>query len=157
MHYHPLIRGMDLSASAGGVRWLGVYINDEDHDLQGVASEMGYVKGARSEPMSHFAIPRPFPAIPLPPGFRLMSLADDNDLRKVDRVLWRGFDHGDEPPEDGIEDRKFMRSAPNFRTVACVGSAQPFYLSLGFRPAHNSSVWQRECAERPGTADAVDA
>jgi predicted N-acetyltransferase YhbS len=41
--------------------------------------------------------------------------------------------------------------------VACVGSAQPFYLSLGFRPVHNSHAWKREWAERPGTADAVDA
>jgi predicted N-acetyltransferase YhbS len=254
MHYHPLIRGVDLSAigvwevegevvgvvhpehglgtayfevdpehaalkremlryaeerlsaSAGGVRRLGVYINDDDKDFREVASRLGYVQGDGCEPMSYLAIPKPFPAIPLPADFRLRSLADDNDLRKVDRVLWRGFDHGDQPPAGGIEDRKFMQSAPNYRkdlniiveapdgsfvsycgmwfepvraiayvepvatdpgyrrmglggaavlegirrcgelgaTVACVGTARPFYLSLGFRPAYNNHAWRRE-------------
>jgi len=38
-----------------------------------------------------------------------------NDLCKLHRVLWRGFDHGDEPPDDGFEERTFMQSAPNYR------------------------------------------
>ena len=163
MHYHPLIRGIDLnsigvwevhdeivgvvhpehlmgtayfeidpacgslrkdmlryaeehiSTENSGVRRLCAFINDDDQGFQAVASEMGYVKGDRCEPMSHFAIPDPFPPVPLPAGFRLKSLAEDNDLRKLDRLLWRGFDHGDEPSPDGIEDREFMQSAPNFR------------------------------------------
>jgi predicted N-acetyltransferase YhbS len=28
--------------------------------------------------------------------------------------------------------------------VACVGSAMPFYLSLGFEPVYNRSAWERE-------------
>ena len=195
-----------LSAASDGGRRLGVYINDQDDDFQSVASEMGYKRGDGCEPMSRFAIPDPFPPISLPAGFRLKSLAEENNLHKVDRVLWRGFNHGDEPPEDGIEDREFMQSAPNFRKdlnivveapdgnfvsycgmwyepvhavayvepvatdpdyrrmglgraavlegirrcgimgarVACVGSAKPFYLSLGFRQVYNRSVWERE-------------
>jgi predicted N-acetyltransferase YhbS len=254
MHYHPLIRDVDLSAigvwEAGGeivavvhpehgmgtayfeidpeyshlkaqmvryaeeqlsilsddVRRLRVYINDQDDDFQNLAAEVGYEKSKDCEPMSHLLIPDPFPRIPLPAGFRLKTLAEDNDLRKVDRVLWRGFDHGDAPPEDGIADREFMQSAPNFRKelnvvveapdgqfvsycgmwyervhaiayvepvatdpeyrrlglgraavlegvrrcgalgarVACVGSAQPFYRSLGFRQVYNRSAWERE-------------
>jgi predicted N-acetyltransferase YhbS len=65
--------------------------------------------------MSHLVISEPFPRISLPDGFRLKSLADDNDLRKVHRLFWRGFGHGDEPPDDGIKNRRFMQSAPNFR------------------------------------------
>ncbi|MCK4283834.1 MAG: GNAT family N-acetyltransferase [Candidatus Brocadiae bacterium] len=254
MHYHPLIRGVDLdsigvweahgeivgvvhpehymgtayfeidpecgdlkgemlmyaekhvSARRDGVRRLRVWINDEDDDFQKVASERGYAKGDGCEPMSHFAVADPFPPVTVPAGFRLKSLAEDNDLRKVDRVLWRGFNHGDEPPDDGIGDRKFMQSAPNYRKdlnivveapdgnfvsycgmwyepvhslayvepvatdpeyrrmglgraavlegvrrcgamgarVACVGTAKPFYLSLGFQQVYNRSVWQRE-------------
>ena len=155
--------------------------------------------------MSYLAIPDTDPAISLPPGFRLKSLADDNDLQKVDRVLWRGFNHGDAPPPDGVRDREFMQLAPNYRKdlnlvveapdgnfvsycgmwyepihaiayvepvatdpayrrrglasaavlegirrcselgakMACVGSAQPLYLSLGFRQVYNRSIWQR--------------
>ena len=254
MHYHPLIRAVDLSSigvweaqgevvgvvhpehamgmayfeidprhdalkvemlryaeehvstSSDGVRRLRVYISDRDADFQKVASERGHAKGDGREPMSHLPIPAPFPTVRLPLGFRLKSLAEDNDLRKVNRVLWRGFGHGDEPPGDGIEDREFMQSAPNYRkdlnvvveapdgnfvsycgmwyepvhriayvepvctdpdyrrmglaraavlegvrrcgemgaTVACVGSTKPIYLSLGFRLAYSSSVWQRE-------------
>jgi predicted N-acetyltransferase YhbS len=195
-----------LSTLSDGVRQLRVYINDQDDDFQSAASEMGYVKGDECEPMSHFVIPDPFPPVSLPAGFRLKSLDEENDLSKVDRVLWRGFNHGDEPPKDGIKKREFMQSAPNFRkdlnivveapdgnfvsycgmwyepvnaiayvepvatdpdyrrmglggaavlegvrrcgemgaTVACVGTAKPFYLSLGFRQVYNRSVWQRE-------------
>jgi predicted N-acetyltransferase YhbS len=195
-----------LSILSEGVRRLRVYINDQDDDFQRVASGMGYVKADECEPMSHWVIPSPFPPVSLSTGFRLKSLAEENDLRKVDRVLWRGFDHGDEPPKDGIKDREFMQSAPNFRKdlnivveapdgdfvsycgmwyepvnaiayvepvatdpdyrrmglgsaavlegirrcgergakLACVGSTQPFYLSLGFRQVYNRFVWQRE-------------
>ncbi len=135
-----------------------------------------------------------------------VCVADDNDLRQVTRVFWRGFNHGDEPPDGEVEDRKFMQSAPNYRkdlnlvvvapdgnfvsycgtwyepvhaiayvepvatdpdyrrmglaraavlegirrcrelgaSVSYVGSKQPLYLSLGFRPEYNSRVWERE-------------
>jgi GNAT superfamily N-acetyltransferase len=104
-----------LAVIDDGARALRVYINDSDSELHRVASEMGYEKGSGNEEMTRFDIPDPFPTISLPAGFRLKSLADENDLRKVHRVLWRGFDHEGEPPEEGIEDRRFMQSAPNFR------------------------------------------
>ena len=195
-----------LSALKDDVRLLRVYINDRDDDFEGLVSDRGYVKSDEREPMSRLAITDPFPPASLPTGFRLKSLAEDNDLRKVDRVLWRGFDHGDEPPEDGIRDREFTQSAPNFRRdlnivveapdgnfvsycgmwyesvhavayvepvatdpdyrrmglgraavlegirrcgemgakSAWVGTALPFYLSLGFRSVYNLSAWKRE-------------
>ena len=43
------------------------------------------------------------------------DLQDDNNVLKIDRVLWRGFDHEGEPPQDSPEDRKKVQSAPNFR------------------------------------------
>ncbi len=194
-----------LSSMVDGVWRLRVFINDQDYEFQSIATDRGYTKRDEGEPMSYLAIPDPFPASSLPAGFRLKSLADDNDLRKVDRVLWRGFNHGDEPPPDGISDREIMQSAPNYRkdlnlvveapdghfvsycgmwyepvhgiayvepvatdpdyrrmglasaavregirrcwargaTAACVGSAKPLYLSLGFRQVYNCSVWQR--------------
>ena len=190
MHYHPLIRGVDLAAigvweaqdeivgvvhpehamgmayfeidpewgvlkkemlryaeetvakSSDGVRRLRVHINDEDDEFQKVASDMGYVRGDGGESMSHFPIPTPFPEVPLPKGFRLKSLAEDNDLRKLDRCLWRGFNHGDEPPEDGIEDRKFMQSAPNYRKDLNVVVEAPdgnfvSYCGMWYEPVHS--------------------
>jgi predicted N-acetyltransferase YhbS len=104
-----------ISTVSNGARRLRVYINDDDPDMQGIASEMGYVKSNESDAMSHYIIPAPFPPISLPAGFRLTSLAEDNDLRQVKRVFWRGFNHGDEPPGDGIGGFEFMQSAPNYR------------------------------------------
>jgi predicted N-acetyltransferase YhbS len=51
----------------------------------------------------------------LPKGFRLLSLAEENDLEKINRVLWRGFNHPGEPPAEEIAGRKKMQSTPNFR------------------------------------------
>lgn len=130
-----------LSAFTDGVHRLRVFINDDDDDFQAVAAEMGYVKGDGGETMSYYVIPSPFPVISLPPGFRLVSLADNNDLHKVDRVLWRGFNHPGEPPEDGIKGRKFMQSAPNYRKDLNIVVEAPSgefvsYCGMWYEPVH---------------------
>jgi GNAT superfamily N-acetyltransferase len=163
---------------------------------------------AWDRPMTQLAIPRPFPPIRVPEGFRLISLADDNDLVKADRVLWRGFDHPGEPPSDGPEGRRRMQSGPHYRLdltivvqapggdfaafaglwydavnrfgyvepvatdpdyrrmglgtaavlegvrrcgelgagVAYVGSEQPFYRAMGFRPVYTAQCWRMPAA-----------
>ena len=99
-----------------GKRHLKAYVNDCDTAFEHVARSRGYEKAPASHrPMSQFVIPDPFPPIRLPDGFRLKSLADDNDLAKIDRVLWRGFNHPGEPPADGPKGRKKMQSGPHFR------------------------------------------
>jgi predicted N-acetyltransferase YhbS len=193
------------STAADGTRRLRILITDRDEDFAKVAAAQGFARTAECETTSHMRIPESSPRSSLPAGFRLKSLADDNDLRRVTRVLWRGFDHGDEPPDDAIEDRRLMQSAPSYRkdlnlvvvgpdgsfvsyagiwyepvhaiayvepvatdpdyrrmglasaavlegirrcgelgaSVAYVGSGQPLYRSLGFRPEHDAWVWER--------------
>jgi predicted N-acetyltransferase YhbS len=195
-----------VSAQGGGARRVAVYINDRDDDLQCLAADRGYVESDRREPMTSFPIRGALPPVSVPAGFRLQTLAEENDLKQVHRVLWRGFGHGDTPPEEGIEERRFMQSAPDFRKdlnivvkapdgnfvsycgmwyepvhsvayvepvatdpdyrgmglgraavlegirrcgelgaeVAYVGSALPFYLSIGFRQVYNRTAWRRE-------------
>ena len=102
--------------TAEGRRYLKAYVPEFDTALAHVVRSRGYEQEPESHrPMSQFVIPDPFPPIRLPDGFRLKSLADDNDLSKVDRVLWRGFDHPGEPPDDGPTDRQKMQSGPHFR------------------------------------------
>jgi GNAT superfamily N-acetyltransferase len=102
--------------TAEGKRYLNVYVNDFDTLFEEIVKNRGYERiGSRDRPMSVFEIPTPFPKIDVPEGFRLISLMEENDLRKIHRVLWRGFDHPGEPPEEGIEERKKMQSGPNFR------------------------------------------
>jgi len=106
-----------LSVEAGDKkRKIAIWVNDFDTGLQSLVSERGYhsVEGAKDF-WSIFEICDPFPAIKLPDGFRLQSLADENDLNKLHRVLHRGFDHPGEPPADGVAGRERMQSAPNYR------------------------------------------
>ncbi|MBN2503898.1 MAG: hypothetical protein JXB20_00980 [Bacilli bacterium] len=50
----------------------------------------------------------------IPDGFRIITLADENDIDKIHSVLWKGFDHGDQPDDD-IDCRKQMQSGPHFK------------------------------------------
>ena len=141
-----------ISAAKGEGKSLAVYINDRDDGFRAVATETGYAKTDRSEPMSHFVIPEPFPAISLPDGFRLKSLEDGNDLAKMNRLLFRGFNHGDEPPDDEIEARKFMQSAPNYRmdlniVVEAPGGDFASYCGMWYEPANRIAYVEPVCTD----------
>ncbi len=99
-----------------GERYLMAFVADFDSAFEDVVRSRGYsLEPRHHRPMSQFEIPSPFPPIRLREGFRLKSLAEDNDLRKIHRVLHRGFNHPGEPPEDELEDRGKMQEAPHFR------------------------------------------
>jgi predicted N-acetyltransferase YhbS len=99
-----------------GEGYLRAYVNDFDLEFESLVESRGYeIVHRHNRPMWEFGIPQPFPKIDLPEGFRLKSLADENNLRKMHRVLWRGFNHKGEPPEEGIAWREKMQSGPNFR------------------------------------------
>jgi GNAT superfamily N-acetyltransferase len=102
--------------SEAGRRYVQAFVNDIDPQFEAFVQSRSYHRTADCDrPVSKFIIPDPFPEIALPDGFCLKSLQEDNDLFKIDRVLWRGFDHEGEPPPESIEDRKKMQSVPNFR------------------------------------------
>jgi predicted N-acetyltransferase YhbS len=114
------------SREANGRRCLKAYVCDFDQALEAVVVARGYTKDPTSHrPMSQFVIPSPFPAIPLPEGFRLQSLADDNDLRKVNRVLHRGFNHPGEPEEERIAGRAKMQMGPHYRNDLTIVAVAP--------------------------------
>ncbi len=100
-----------------GQKYIKAFINDFDKEFEALVKSRGYEKDdTLARLMSQLKMTQPFsPVIPLPDGFLLKSLAEDNDLAKIDRALWRGFNHGDEPPEIDFEGRKKQQSVPNFR------------------------------------------
>jgi predicted N-acetyltransferase YhbS len=109
----------ELSGTTEGKkRYLRAYVNDFDTEFEALVKANGYelVKDW-SRPLSRFAIPDPFPPITVQQGFRLKSLADENDLYKINQVLWRGFNHEGPTPqtEENIGGRRKMQSGPNFR------------------------------------------
>ena len=113
-----------------GRRYLKAYVTDFDTAFEREVLSRGYEKEPASHrPISQFVMPDPFPSAPLPDGFRLKSLADENDLEKMDRVLWRGFNHPGEPPADGIEERRKMQSGPHYRKDLAIVVEAPTALS----------------------------
>jgi GNAT superfamily N-acetyltransferase len=99
-----------------GRRYVHAYIHDRDAEFEALVRARGYQRTPEYDrPLSRFIIPDPFPKISLPDGYCLKSLQEDNDLRKINRVLWRSFDHEGESPPENVEDRKKVQSAPGFR------------------------------------------
>lgn len=96
--------------------YLRVFAYEHDSELASLLAARGFrVEGGAADPTSEYLISGPVPAPSLPRGFRLSSFAEDNDLRKIHRVLWRGFNHPGEPPEEALVWRAQMQSAPAFR------------------------------------------
>jgi len=93
-----------------------LYINDFDSTLSQLAESNGYEKWVDfAEGYSRFWLDKPVPDVDIPEGFCLQSLAEEVNLEKINRVLWRGFNHPGPPPEEEIPGRKEVMQAPNFR------------------------------------------
>lgn len=111
-----------------GRKYLCAYVNENDPKFLALVQARGYKKDEEeTRPICQFTIPDPFPAISLPAGFRLTSLAEKCDWAKVHQVLWRGFDHGDDVPmnEAEFESRRAMFDTPKARRDLKIAVAAP--------------------------------
>jgi len=130
-----------LSQSTGNqIRVL--YISEFDEDFTELAKVRGYeIWPDFAEENSRCLLDKPVPEGKLPGGFRLHSLADELDYRKINRVLWRGFNHPGPPPEEHVQSRKDMLLAPNFRKELTIVAVAPdgnyvSYCGMWFVPAN---------------------
>jgi predicted N-acetyltransferase YhbS len=153
-----------IAMTKDGKTSLSVFIHDRDDEFQALAAGAGYAKTGTSEPMSHLVITHPFPAVDLPDGFRLMSLASGNDLAEINRLLFRGFNHGDEPPDNGGEDNAFIQSAPNYRKDLNIVVQAPdgdfvSYCGMWYEPQNQVAYVEPVCTDpvcrRMGLASAA--
>jgi predicted N-acetyltransferase YhbS len=144
--------------SDDGRRLIKAWVNDFDEELIGLVGAHGYQKDdTQIRPMSHLKISRHFqPDTSLPEGFHLKSLAEDNDLEKLDRVLHRGFNHGDEPPavekEARLNARRKQQSVPGYRKNLNIVIAAPdgqFVALAGtwFVPKHKYAYLEPVCTD----------
>lgn len=93
-----------------------VYVNEFDKDMETLLNARGYEKWEQfADENSRYLLDAPPPIAELPQGFSIKSLEDENDLYKINRVLWRGFNHDGPPPEEEVEGRLFGQQAPTFR------------------------------------------
>ncbi|MEA2001147.1 MAG: GNAT family N-acetyltransferase, partial [Actinomycetota bacterium] len=95
---------------------IGLFVNEFDSALEVMVADRGFESQDKwAEEYSRYAFGRPVPVVGVPDGYRLQSLADENDYAKTNRVLWRGFNHEGPPPDAEIAGRIQAQSAPNFR------------------------------------------
>jgi GNAT superfamily N-acetyltransferase len=95
----------------------GAFISELDTEMEELAAQRGYERWADfGEPASIIYLDKAIPKIDMLEGFKVQTLAVENDLRKMNRVLWRGFNHEGPPPEDEIPGRELMQSSKNFHT-----------------------------------------
>jgi len=103
----------ELSSEKNGQKTLSVWVTDKETDKIELLSRNGYKK-VYAEPVRIFSYKNPFRDVKLPEGFKIISLEEENDYRKINECLWKGFDHGDNPDDD-IDCRIHMQSGPHFR------------------------------------------
>ncbi|MFW6248047.1 MAG: GNAT family N-acetyltransferase [bacterium] len=190
--------------SDDGTEFLKVWAPDAKPEFIASLAPRGYERLEREDrPMYGLDLTGPL-EYAVPVGFTLQSLADENDLAKINRCLWRGFNHEGEPDPD-LSGRRRMQEAPHSRpdltmvvvapggeyvafagtwvepsceyaivepvatdpdyrrmglgraavlgglarcaaegaTIGYVGSSQPFYRAMGFRPVNNEECWIR--------------
>lgn len=90
-------------------------IHDSDAAFQAIAARKKFFPTQGYEPTSVLPLTAPLQPYPLPEGFSLVSLADECDLKKYNRVLHRGFNHEGDAPEDEetLKERALELSAPH--------------------------------------------
>ena len=100
-----------------GKRFIRLFVYDTDNELIDIVKKRGYQAKEQTEDdyLSRYIIPDVFPGISLPTGFKLKSVQGENDPYKVQRVLYRGFNHPGEPPADQLSVWKTIQAAPHYR------------------------------------------
>lgn len=90
-------------------------IPDSDAAFQAVAARMGFFPTQEHEALAALPLDEPLLEHSLPEGFSLVSLAEDYDLKRYNRVLHRGFGHEGEAPEDEqtLKERAHELSGPH--------------------------------------------
>ncbi|KAF0194152.1 MAG: Uncharacterized protein FD169_2009 [Bacillota bacterium] len=91
-----------------------MHLPESDAEFRQLAEEYGFEETDKLEHTSVMYRSSTPPEINLPAGFSIVSMAEDNDLHKINRVLWRGFNHPGEPPEAAIPNRVKSQSGPDF-------------------------------------------
>jgi predicted N-acetyltransferase YhbS len=131
-------------AKEDGRKSLCAYVNDNDQDSLDLVRARGYERNEEgTRPLYRFDIPEPFPTITLPSGFCVKGLADECDWAKVNRVMWRGFNHEGEPPSSAeeLEERRKMFETPSARLDLKIVVEAPngdfvAFCGMFFEPTH---------------------
>jgi predicted N-acetyltransferase YhbS len=131
-----------LGREEGGKRQLDLHVPAFDRELEQLAQAAGFSRAVDSPgETSQFDIPGDFPALHLPEGYHLTDRAENNDLRAINRVLWRGFNHEGAAPEQYVAGRADVEQAPLYRPELTVMVQAPdgelvSYCGIWYVPAN---------------------
>ncbi len=120
-----------------------LFIHEDDQLLLAMAQSDGYEHWSDfDEYYSQYRLDKPIPQTPLPGGFRIISLAEENDIHKINEVLWAGFNHEGPAPKEEIEGRRFAQQAPNFNKELTIVVVDPegnyvSFCGMWFVPQHH--------------------
>jgi GNAT superfamily N-acetyltransferase len=91
-----------------------VYINDNDREMQLLARAQGLRPSQEKQPVAVLEITDDL-RYSLPEGFSIVSMKDEYDIWKFGDVLFKGFNHGDNPPRSDQEykEREISLSGPH--------------------------------------------
>ena len=104
-----------LSKDEEGGKSLTVWVNDFDGALQALVQERGYVRAEWDPQVVSRLDPASSLDYALPDGFQITDREECGDLRAINRVLWRGFNHEGPAPEQHAAGRADVEKAPLFR------------------------------------------
>ncbi|WP_151737360.1 GNAT family N-acetyltransferase [Paenibacillus tengchongensis] len=104
-----------------------VLIKDSDAELQRAAACRGFRPTQEQERNAVLEMDNTPLGYTLPEGYRIVSLEEEYDLHKYNKVLWRGFDHKGPVPgtEEAIAKRRRELSAPHAELALKVAVAAP--------------------------------
>jgi len=93
---------------------VNILVDDNDSELQGLCTSLGLRPTQNREFNSVIPINDDL-HYSLPEGYQTVSLADDFNIEKYHRVLWKGFNHEGEPPmtSEALEARRIALSGPH--------------------------------------------
>ncbi len=99
-------------ADSGMVR---IFVSEHDKRLQALAVERGYAKG--DKPCGYFLEYglKDLPESDLPTGYRVLSMADENDLEKRRKVLGLSFKNKDPNDWPSLFSYQELQRAPDYR------------------------------------------
>jgi GNAT superfamily N-acetyltransferase len=132
----------ELAKVEDGERSLTVHVNDFDIELKALAAGSGFRQDLDAPTVTaRYDVAQGFPDLSLPAGFRITDRQENNDLRKINQVLWRGFDHEGPPPEKYVAGRADDEKSPLFRKDLVVMVEVPdgsfaSYCGVWYVPAH---------------------
>jgi GNAT superfamily N-acetyltransferase len=133
--------------------YVAVFIDDRDRDFQQTAAARGFSRTDRgAEATSVLALDASPPRSEVPSGFRVSDVQHDDDLMKLHRLLYRGFNQPGETDPADLLGRRRQQAAPNYRkdlNVVVVAPSGDFVSLCGmwFEPVNRFAYVEPVCTD----------